>query len=47
MTGQVVHRESNLTSSIWMASLDACDGIYVVRVITNDKIFRLPMVIEK
>ncbi len=47
MTGQVVHRESNLTSSIWMANLDACDGIYVVRVITNDKIFRLPMVIEK
>ena len=47
MTGQVVHRESNLTSSIWMANLDACDGIYVVRVITTDKIFRLPMVIEK
>ncbi|MBM3427825.1 MAG: T9SS type A sorting domain-containing protein, partial [Bacteroidetes bacterium] len=47
MTGQVVYRESNLTSSIWMANLDACDGIYVVRVITNDKIFRLPMVIEK
>jgi hypothetical protein len=47
MTGQVVYRESNLTSAKWSANIDATNGIYVVRVIADEKQFRLPIVIEK
>lgn len=47
MTGQVVYRESNLTSAMWSANIDAANGIYVVRVIADEKQFRLPIVIEK
>ena len=47
MTGQVVYRESNLTSAMWNANIDAANGIYVVRIIADEKQFRLPIVIEK
>jgi hypothetical protein len=47
MTGQVIHRESNLTANVWSANLDAANGIYVVRIVMDGKQFRLPIVIEK
>ena len=47
MTGQVIHRESNLTANVWSANLEAANGIYVVRVVMEGKQFRLPIVIEK
>ena len=32
---------------MWSANIDAANGIYVVRVIADEKQFRLPIVIEK